>query len=253
MEHVTLFDEPFPYQYGLTGASPSAGEDLSDGVVKQLEFALTVGLLNDGDKLPSEPRLAEQLRVSTVTLRQGLAKLRTRGMLVTQRGRGGGSYLQDSEHLNSSRAAESLRASSSTELRDLGDLFAGLVGRSAQLAARRALPEELARLRQLVLALEGADTPNLRRRAYCRLHIDLAVAAQSPRLMLSTVQLLGELSPLIWNSGAATDSALSAHYGAIVDAIRDRDTQLAPELAHEQIESEIRLLVAHRMRLETRT
>ncbi|MFV0432853.1 MAG: FadR/GntR family transcriptional regulator [Leucobacter sp.] len=250
MEDVRPFDDKFPY--GLSGTPSGSTEALSDGVVKQLEFALTVGLLNDGDKLPSEPRLAEQLGVSTVTLRQGLAKLRTRGVLVTQRGRGGGSYLRDSQKINTERAEELLRSTSSGDLRDLGDLFAGNVARSAQLAAMRSLPDEVVRLEQLVAALTSASTPNSRRRAYCRLHIELAVAAQSSRLMLASVQLLGEVAPLLWNSDIAADTDFRAGYAAVVDAVRSRDADGAQNLARSQIEREARLLIEHHLRIAAR-
>lgn len=247
MEGVRPFDDKFPY--GLSGAPSSGAEELSDGVVKQLEFALTVGLLNDGDKLPSEPRLAEQLGVSTVTLRQGLAKLRNRGVLVTQRGRGGGSYLRDSQQINTRRAEELLRSTSSVDLRDLGDLFAAHVGRSARLAAVRYLPDELDRLEQMVTALTSAGTPNLRRRAYCRLHIEFTVTAQSARLMLATVQVLGEFAPLLWNSDSATGADMGEAYAEIVDAIRERDADRAQELSQRQVEGEARLLIERHLSL----
>lgn len=245
MDRVRPFEDRFPF--GLQSAPTSSPEALSEGVVKQLEFALSVGLLNDGDKLPSEPRLAEQLGVSTVTLRQGLAKLRSRGLIVTQRGRGGGSYLRDSRQFNSARAEELLRTMSSVTIRDLGDVFAGHVGRSAQLAAVRSLPEEVLRLEQLVSSLTQAADSNRRRRAYCRFHLELAVAAQSSRLMLATAQLLGEMAPLLWDA-ESVPAADGAAYADIVAAVRDREADLAQFLAQRQVEQEVRLLVERHLR-----
>lgn len=246
MDRVRPFEDRFPF--GLQSAQTNSPEALSDGVVKQLEFALSVGLLNDGDKLPSEPRLAEQLGVSTVTLRQGLAKLRSQGVLVTQRGRGGGSYLRDSQQFNTARAEELLRMMNSAEIRDLGDVFAGHVGRAARLAATRSLPGEVLRLEQLAAALASAATSNQRRRAYCRLHLELAVAAQSSRLMLATAQILGEAAPLLWDSEAAVDTH-GEGYAAIIDAVRRRVPDEAQTVAQLQIEGETRLIVAHHLRL----
>ena len=49
----------FPYGLGRVSGEDASG--LAASVVQQLEMALTVGLLNDGDRLPPEVELATQL------------------------------------------------------------------------------------------------------------------------------------------------------------------------------------------------
>lgn len=234
--------------FGFGGSVANNSDGLADGVIQQLELAMNVGLLNDGDKLPAEPRLAEQLGVSTVTLRQGLARLRSRGVLVTQRGRGGGSYMRDSHEDNVRRAEEELLALTTVELRDLGDVLAGQLAQSARLAAARALPDEIDRLDHMILAFAEGDSPRLRRKYYCRFHIDAAVAAQSPRLMMTSVQLLGQFAPLLWNSNIGADSQFVERYTDIAAAMRSHDAVRAQDLVYEQIDRETRLLIAHRLR-----
>lgn len=238
-------DVTLPFGFGGSVANNSDG--LADGVIQQLELAMNVGLLNDGDKLPSEPKLAEQLGVSTLTLRQGLARLRSRGVLVTQRGRGGGSYMRDSHQDNARRAEAELLALTTVELRDLGDVLAGQLAQSARLAAARALPEEIDRLDHMITAFKEGDSPQLRRKYYCRFHIDSAVAAQSPRLMMASVQLLGQFAPMLWNSNIGASSNFVEHYTEIAKAIRRHDADRAQHLVHAQIDREIRLLIAHRL------
>lgn len=228
---------------------PADATGVASGVVRHLERSLTVGLIHDGEKLPPEPRLADQLGVSTITLRQALAVLRDRGVIETHRGRGGGSFIRDSEAVNAARAEETLRELSSEELRDAGDLFSGIVSRSAGLAALRAVSAETERLERMLHAFEQSKTSNVRRRSYCRLHIEIAVAAQSPRLYQATLQLLGELAAPLWNSASTAAEIPPASYRPLIDAIIRRDAPLSRETAHRLVETENRVLIDQHLRL----
>jgi len=55
----------------LTPAASANG--LADMVAQRLSDAIQLGILLDGERLPPEAKLAEQLGVSTVTLREALA------------------------------------------------------------------------------------------------------------------------------------------------------------------------------------
>src|SRR5688500_20403134 len=63
----------------------------SEAVVRRVGSAIALGLLGDGEQLPTETDLATMLNVSTVTLREALAELRKLRLVETRRGRGGGS------------------------------------------------------------------------------------------------------------------------------------------------------------------
>ena len=60
----------------------------SEAVVRRVGSAIGLGLLGDGEQLPTEADLATMLTVSTVTLREALAELRKLGLVETRRGRG---------------------------------------------------------------------------------------------------------------------------------------------------------------------
>src|SRR4028118_286256 len=66
----------------------------SEAVVRRVGSAIGLGLLGDGEQLPTEADLATMLNVSTVTLREALAELRGLGLVETRRGRGGGSFVR---------------------------------------------------------------------------------------------------------------------------------------------------------------
>lgn len=241
-----------PFSHGLGGMLSGEATGLAESVIQQLELALTVGLLSDGEKLPPEPRLAEQMGVSTITLRQALSTLRERGVIETRRGRSGGSYIRDSQTINEARADHTLRRLGANELGDLGDLFAGVVGRVAHLAAERTVPEDFQRLEASLRLFEETHTPNARRRAYCRLHIDLAVAAQSPRLTARVVQLLGEVAAPLWNSADASTVMTADGYRELIETISRSNARAAQELAQHIIEGEIRSLIDRHFALSSR-
>lgn len=55
---------------------------------RQLEELIASGTLKEGDLLPGEPQLAEELGVSKMTVRQAIYELVAEGLLERQRGRG---------------------------------------------------------------------------------------------------------------------------------------------------------------------
>src|SRR5688572_30043794 len=61
--------------------------------VERLGTAIRLGLLAPGSQLPPERDLAAQLRISRSTLREALTTLTQSGHLVSQRGRGGGTFV----------------------------------------------------------------------------------------------------------------------------------------------------------------
>ena len=222
----------------------AAGADRAEQIVHQLETAIAVGLISHGERLPPERELAAQLGVAVLTLRTALASLRDRGFIETRRGRGGGSAVCDAGVVTETERRRRLREHSTEELRDLGDLSGGIAAASARLAAARSDDSDQLRLRNLAEGFNAARTPLDRRRADSRFHIGIAVAAQSKRLTTATVQVQGDLAPLLWASDPvgqlfAWDEAGQDH-AAIVAAIvaGDEATAQAAALMHCARETE---------------
>jgi GntR family transcriptional repressor for pyruvate dehydrogenase complex len=63
-------------------------EKLSNSVVRQIEQLILRGILRPGERLPSERDLAEKLGVSRPSLRDAIADLAGRGLLVSRAGSG---------------------------------------------------------------------------------------------------------------------------------------------------------------------
>jgi len=63
-------------------------EKLSQAVVRQIEQLVLRGILRPGDRLPAERDLADRLGVSRPSLREAIAELSDRGLLVARPGAG---------------------------------------------------------------------------------------------------------------------------------------------------------------------
>lgn len=160
--------------------------------VERLGTAIRLGLLPPGSRLPSERDLADQLRISRSTLRQALTTLVQSGHLVSSRGRTGGTFVAERPPL------------AEAEPKPLGDsAWAVLDFRvavetgAAILAAERGEAEQFERLSELVEQMAKVTAFEDYRRADIRLHIGIAEAAGSPRLVRAMTEVQGQMSDLI--------------------------------------------------------
>ncbi|MGE5131304.1 MAG: FadR/GntR family transcriptional regulator [Gemmatimonadota bacterium] len=222
----------------------------ADAVTRRLTQAIRLGLLADGERLPAESSLASQLGVSPVTLREALASLRELGLVETRRGRGGGSFVRAPDDHDQARLERPLRLLSLHELQDIGDHRAAVAGAAARLAAQRAIPGDIAALREHAARLGAATTTTERRRADARLHIEVAAAAQSPRLTAGEMELWSEIGDLIWlPMGADQAAAAAAEHRALIGAIERGEPGLARELAERHVAAETSRLLEFRLGL----
>ncbi|MFI9380214.1 FadR/GntR family transcriptional regulator [Kutzneria sp. NPDC052558] len=230
----------------------------AEAVTARLVDAISMGLLADGEQLPSEAELAGQFGVATVTVREALVALRQQGLVATRRGRGGGSFVITPSDGSPASWRQRLREVSLSELRDIGDHYLAVAGAAARLAAERSSPEDVERLRLATEDLRRATEPEGGRaggaaehagaagaipadgvagelaaaRAERQFHLEVAAAAQSPRLTHQEVQLQGERGGLLWLPHSA-----NAHleHRAIAEAIAHQDGELARKLTEEHI------------------
>jgi DNA-binding FadR family transcriptional regulator len=159
--------------------------------VARLGQAIGMGLLRPGDRLPSETRLAEELGISPVTLRSALAILRGAGLLETQRGRVGGTFVAEAAAGATLPIEEPLPTEA--ELRDLADERGVVEGGTAALAAERATPEQLEELERLATRMEGTLAYEPWSAADTLFHLMIADASGSQRLVARVAELRSEV------------------------------------------------------------
>lgn len=159
--------------------------------VARLGQAIGMGLLRPGDRLPPETRLAEELGISPVTLRSALGILRGAGLLETQRGRVGGTFV--TETAGSATLPIDKPLPSEPELRDLADERGVVEGGTAALAAQRATPEQLEELVRLVARMEGTHAYEPWSATDTLFHLLIADASGSQRLVSRVADLRSEV------------------------------------------------------------
>src|SRR5690606_821236 len=74
---------------------PIGDEGRAELVERRLVDAIQRGHLRAGERLPAESELARSFGVAPVTVREALLAVRGRGLIVTRRGRNGGSFVAD--------------------------------------------------------------------------------------------------------------------------------------------------------------
>ncbi|KHL17072.1 DNA-binding FadR family transcriptional regulator [Mumia flava] len=237
---------------GLTPllAPPSTG-GRADEVVARVSEAIHLGLLSDGEKLPTEVELAAQFGVAPMTVRDALAALRDEGLVETRRGRHGGSFVRRPQSPPVGPLKQRLAEMSVSGIRDLVDEHVAVAGQAARLAAERASSANVRRLFTLTDQLGSADNRGDRIRADCRFHIEIAVASQSTRLARREVGLQAEVSGMLWlPSDAESDvtGTVEEHH-AIAVAVTGEDPEAARRLAEDHVAGNLRRLVQRHLQL----
>lgn len=154
-------------------------------VVERLVAAITLGEYLPGARLPSERDLAASLGAARTTVRSAIAELVERGVLRTELGRGGGSFVQQvPDALINPRVRESITARV-VSLRDVSEGIGFIHGAIARAAAERRSDEDCVTLKSRLESYREAKSGFESQRADAELH--LAIADASHNLTLQNV------------------------------------------------------------------
>jgi GntR family transcriptional regulator, transcriptional repressor for pyruvate dehydrogenase complex len=208
--------------------------------VERLGTAIKLGLLAPGSRLPPERELAEELGISRSTLRQALTALVQSGHLLAARGRGGGTFVADAPPLTVGTPPDPAR------MRDVLDYRVAIETGAALLAAERAQPSDLDRMREQVAVMaERWDDFEAYRRADIRFHIALAEAARSHRLVAAMTEVQGDMSELIALIAHPHEvlAQSNAQHTQLIALIEAGDSTAAAELARKHLEGTEHILI----------
>lgn len=212
----------------------------TEETVKRLGTAIRLGVLAPGSQLPPERELAGQLCINRSTLRQALTTLVQSGHLVALRGRGGGTFVVEAPPLSSGHRAEHLRDG----LQPLLDQRVAIETGSTVLAAERAAPGDLDLLDEAIERMQAAKTFEEFRRADVRLHIGVAEAAHSPRLVALMTEVHGHMNDVIAGMGHPAErlARSNGEHRRLVTLLRRGDSTDAALAMREHIEQTERVL-----------
>lgn len=205
--------------------------------VARLGQAIGMGLLRPGDRLPPETRLADDLGISPVTLRSALTILREAGLLETQRGRVGGTFVSVGAETAPLPVDDPLP--SEAALRDLVDERCAVEGGAAALAAERATPEQLAELERLCSEMERTAAFEPWSALDTLFHLVVADASGSQRLVGRVAELRTEVFRISRHFPVPTQVVRLAddEHRDIVAGIAGRSPERAREAMLRHVES----------------
>jgi GntR family transcriptional repressor for pyruvate dehydrogenase complex len=166
---------------------------LYETIVAQLGQLIQEGQLRPGDRLPPERELAARLQVSRASVREALRSLELQGLLSSRQG--SGTFIAAVSQEELLRAFARLAKEGQT-LREIFELRLLLEPPIAALAARRATPQDIARLeatlkeqeQQIGLGQSGVE-------ADVAFHATLAEATHNGALLRLGATLMGVLAP----------------------------------------------------------
>lgn len=206
-------------------------------IVSQLRELILGGTFAVGDKLPPERELAEQLGVNRGSLREAIKSLEIIGLVRTRQG--DGTRVTDFMRTAGIELVSHLlvRVGESPDLPLLGEVleFRVTFGKEcARLAAGRATPDGIARLRAVV---ERNGEPGLDAVALLRgdfdFYVELAALARNRvlQLLLNTIRGAVETYAPFFAGFNAPREEIVAHERQLLDAIERREAAVAAQIA----------------------
>ena len=212
-------------------------------VVDQMRRALELGQFRPGDRLPTERELAEMLDVSRPTVRAAVTVLEREGLIGVRRGRGGG-FTVLSPHIDAAQMRRELR-SNKREIRDAFDYRIIVETGATRLAAARRRAAHLNALRKLLTGMDAALQIALGDQSAqhtiefqtldSAFHMGIAQAAENDRLL----DAVADARRRMWLPVGAIFGRLEAnandYHGSILQAIEDREPDLAATRMEEHI------------------
>lgn len=229
-------DEEFP---APSTATALHARTVPERIADRILAAMAVGVLQPGERLPSERDLARMLEVSRTTVRQALGRLSALGVTECRRGRAGGTFAVP-PHATTQSAQAVLRTLEPMR-RDLESLFdyRSLVEQLiAHTAARRHTAADDEAMQAALARYRHAHTAAESRQADRTLHAAISAAARNTHL----AQLAQELVTHV-NLGFTTEPysdelharALQQHI-RMVEAITAGQSEHAATLAAEHFQ-----------------
>jgi len=217
-------------------------EKLSQSVVRQIELLILRGILRPAERLPAERDLAERMAVSRPSLREAIADLESRGLLVTRAGAG----VFVAEVLGSafSPALIALFASHDEAVFDYLAFRRDLEGLTVARAASRASDTDLAVVAAIFAKMEAAHArrdPEAEAALDAQFHMAIIEASHNVvmlHMMRSMFDLLKQgvfYNRQVMFRNQMTRAILLDQHRAINDALQARN----PEAARAAIETHL--------------
>lgn len=225
--------------------TPSRVDEITDRLVT----AIAIGEYLPGARLPSERELAASLKVGRMTVRAAIAAVLDLGLIATQRGRGGGSFVRETWPASSGAAVQRTLSGKWDVLRDTSEAISMIHGTVARAAAENRLQEDVAVLRERLELFREAESGLASQKADEQLHLAIVNAARNETLktvlfdLESQVSIVAPAHPWGGPEGMREMELRSLRdHEDLVDAICDARADDAANIAREHVKIDFELL-----------
>ena len=219
---------------------PVRSQTAFEETVDRLGTAIRLGLIAPGTRLPAERELCTRLGIARSTLRQALTALGQSGHVHAIRGRGGGTFVSDPLPPAEPPSPELIAG-----WREVCDMRLAVEVGAAVLAAERATPEQIRSLEEVAVLLDSLleDFPAYRQ-ADVRLHVGLAEATGSPRVVAAVTEVQGEMTGLIALIAHPPEvlASSNAQHRRLLAAVRAGDGARAARVMSEHLHGTVHVL-----------
>ena len=213
--------------------APVRSHTAFEETVDRLGTAIALGLLAPGSRLPAERELCARLGIARSTLRQALTALTQSGHVFATRGRGGGTFVSDPQPPSDPPSPEVL-----AQWRETCDQRLAVELGVALLAAERAEQDAVDGLEDLSAALDGLlGDFGAYRQADVRLHVALAEATASTRLVRAMTEVQGSMTDLLAHIAHPPEvlASANAQHRRLLAAVRRHDAMQAVAVMAEHL------------------
>jgi GntR family transcriptional repressor for pyruvate dehydrogenase complex len=219
---VTPAPEPF---------RPIVGRRTFEEAIDQIAYAIHVGDLKVGDRLPAERQLAARMEISRPTLREATAVLAQAGIVTVTLGSRGGTIIKsDTVPAYLLDRGVQIRVSEVAHVLEARRLFEPQV---AQLAAIFADEDDFAALRHTVDGQRTSHDRDELGKWDERFHIALARATRNPAVVSVMRDLLRKLA-IAWDMEHDVDLGTEMHERTI-EALMTKDPEAIDAVMNEHL------------------
>jgi Transcriptional regulators len=214
---------------------PASKSTLHDNILVQLLDAIRSGVWKPGEKLPGELELADRFHVSRNSIREVLKALVLSGVLKAHPGQGTFVTADAISKLDGDSLASTIWGDAS--LWDMKEVRLLLEGHIAYLAAKRATPDQLKKLKN---ALERVEPDENITESHARFHGILSTMADNPLLttLLNSVQnKMDEQRRLYSSMPRAALETFDQEHAYIFEMVKKGKPEEAREAMIEHIEA----------------
>ena len=193
---------PPPPQGNAAMFKKSPPSRMYQDVMEQIQSAILEGKLQPGDKLPPQRELAEIFEISTPTLREALRVLEQKGLIEMKLGINGGAIIKESNTEQFSESLALMIKHKKVPVSQLGEFREFMDGQVAALAAERARPGDIDRLKELLAEAklhldQGVEHLDEFDRADNRLHIAFAHISRN-MIFISIIEMIHQYLDLYY-------------------------------------------------------